>query len=57
MKTKKLSKKLRLNKQTIVSLSDLEMVRVNGGLPPTITCGGICSGTPCKNCSDSEIRC
>jgi natural product precursor len=40
MKTKKISNKFGLNKQTVVSLSNLEMDHLKGGLPPSCSCGG-----------------
>ena len=53
MKTKRLSKKLRLNKQTIVSLNDLEMIRLRGGKLWTDSCDTI---YPCETINTCECR-
>lgn len=60
MKTKKLSKKLSLNKLTIADLENDEMLNVNGGAtittcqcPPSVSCPWVETCQPI--CTDSEL--
>jgi hypothetical protein len=52
MKAKKLTKKLVLNKETIVNLKSDELMKVNGGIWKSMritacTCFPSCGGDPC----------
>ena len=59
MKTKKLTKKLVLNKETVTNLNNREMGVLQGGAKTDITCMTICdtdfscADTNCLNCRPS----
>jgi hypothetical protein len=66
MKTKKLSRKLAINKKTVANLNPGDMAAVNGGripeytLPFQDTCDFsmvLCLNTDPKICTDSDINC
>jgi hypothetical protein len=53
MKTKKLNKKMVLNKRTVSDLQEQQMGAVYGGIKTDYTCGGYTCGTLC----DTVLSC
>ena len=57
MKSKKLSKKLTLNKKTVAHLNGNEMTKVKGGCAPTVTPSSVYWYTKPNLPCDTELDC
>ena len=57
MKSRSFSKKLTLNKKTIVNLNNGEMTAVQGGLPQSTTAVSVTNCCLCNYCTRSDAKC
>jgi hypothetical protein len=55
MKKERSLKKLSLNRETVRSLDDRSMEKVDGGA--TTTCSNFCTVTQCSNCRNCSAAC